>query len=65
MSRVILKKKSQRRIGGMCFTSIDIIGGNIYSINTKNMNHVHKYSKDLMSVIIILGTNISGGDTTD
>ena len=64
MSRVI-KNISQIRIGGMCFTSIDIIGGNIYSINTKNMNHVHKYSKDLMSVIIILGTNISGGDTTD
>ena len=27
------------------------------------MNHVHKYTKGLLSVIINLGTNIRGGDT--
>ena len=29
----------------------------------KNLNHVHKDSKDLVSVIIIMSENISGGDT--
>ena len=29
----------------------------------KNLNHVHKDSKDLVSVIITLGGNISGGET--
>ena len=27
------------------------------------MNHVHKDTKDLLSVIITLGKNIRGGDT--
>ena len=43
--------------------SIAAIGGKIYSDNTKNTNHVNKYSKDLVSVIINLGTNIIRGDT--
>ena len=29
----------------------------------KNLNHVHKESKDLLSVIIILGTDVNGGET--
>ena len=29
----------------------------------KNLNHIHKYSKDILSVIIILGTDVHGGET--
>ena len=29
----------------------------------KNINHVHRDSKDLLSVIIILGTYVNGGET--
>ena len=29
----------------------------------KNLNHVHKDSKDLLSVIIILVTDVNGGET--
>ena len=28
-----------------------------------NLNHVHKDSKDILSVIIILGTDVNGGET--
>ena len=35
-----------------------VIGGKLYSNNPKNMNHVHKYTKYLLSIIIYLGTNI-------
>ena len=41
------------------FTSIDVIAGKIYSNHPKNMNNVHKNTKDLVSFIINLGTNIS------
>ena len=40
-----------------------VIGGKLYSNHHKNISHVHKESKDLVSVIINLGKNISGGDT--
>ena len=40
-----------------------VIVGRLYSNHPKNMNHVHKDSKDLVSVIINLGGNISGGGT--
>ena len=39
------------------------IGGNLYTRHVKNLNHVHKYSKDILSVIIILGTDVNGGET--
>ena len=39
------------------------IGGNLYTRNVKNLNHVKKDSKDLLSVIIILGTDVDGGET--
>ena len=39
------------------------IGGNLYTRHAKNLNYVHKDSKDLMSVIIILGTDVHGGET--
>ena len=38
------------------------IGGNLYTRHAKNINHVHKYSKDILSVIIILGTYVNGGE---
>ena len=50
-------------IGGNLFTSMDVIGGKIFSNHPENLNHVHKDSKDLVSVIITLGRNIRGGDT--
>ena len=40
-----------------------VIGSKLYSNHLKNMNHVHKDGKYLVSVIITLGGNISGGDT--
>ena len=39
------------------------IGGNLYTRHVKNRNYVHKDSKDLLSVIIILGTYVNGGET--
>ena len=50
------------RIGDTCFTSLAIIGGNLYTRHVKNLNHVHNDSKDLLSVIIILGTDVNGGE---
>ena len=49
------------RIGDTCFTSLETIGGNLYARHPNNLNHVHKDSKDLLSVIIILGTDVRGG----
>ena len=40
-----------------------VIGGKLYRNHPKNLNHVHNDTKDLVSVIIILGKDISGGDT--
>ena len=51
------------RIGETIFTSTSIIDGNLYSNHPKNLNHVHKDSEYLVSVIITLGEDISGGDT--
>ena len=42
---------------------MDVIGGKVFSNSPKNMNHVHKDTKYLFSVIITLGTNTRGGDT--
>ena len=39
------------------------IGGNLSTRHPKNLNHVHKDSNNLLSVIIILGTNVHGGET--
>ena len=57
------KIPSKWRIGETCFTYIAFIGSKLFSNNPKNMNHVHKDGKYFLSVIITLGTNISGGDT--
>ena len=40
-----------------------VIGGKLYSNHPKNLNHVHKDAKDLVSVIIKVGKYICGGDT--
>ena len=42
---------------------MDVIGGKLFSNHPKNMNHVHKYTDYLFSVLIYLGKNISGGET--
>ena len=51
------------RIGETIFTSMAVIGGRLFSNHHKNLDHVHKESKYLVSFIITLGGNISGGDT--
>ena len=53
------------RIGDKCFTSLATIGGNLYTRHVKNLNHVHKDSKNLLSVIIILGTYVIGGKVSN
>ena len=39
-----------------------VIGGKLFSNHPKNLNHVHKDSKDLVYVIITLVKDISGGN---
>ena len=51
------------RIRETFFTSIAVIGGKIKINHPKNMNHVHRDSKELVSVIITPEKNISGGYT--
>ena len=53
----------QCRIGATCFTSLSTIVVNLFTRNPKNINHVHKDSNNILSVIIILGTNYHGGKT--
>ena len=42
--------------------SLETIGGNLFTRHPKNINHAHKDSHNLLSVIIILGTNVHGGE---
>ena len=51
----------QCRIGDTCFMSLATIGGNLFTRHPKNLNNAHKYSKYLLSVIIILVTDVHGG----
>ena len=46
------------RKGDTCFTSLSTIEGNLFGRHTKNIHHLHKYSKDLLAVIIKLKTNV-------
>ena len=39
------------------------IGNNLFTRHPNNLNHVDKYSNDLLSVIIMLGKNVHGGET--
>ena len=54
---------SQCRIREICLTPMRVIGGKCYSNNPKNMNNINKEINDLVSVIITMVTNISGGNT--
>ena len=40
-----------------------VIGGKLFSNNPKNMCHIYKETKDLLSIITTLGNNTIGGDT--
>ena len=60
MAKTILP--STCRIGETIFTSMAVIGGKLYRNQPKNLNHVHKDTKYLVSVIITLGKYIIGGD---
>ena len=51
------------KIGDTCFTSLANIGGNLYTRHVNNIDHLHKDSKYLLSVIIISGTYVNGGET--
>ena len=59
-AKVMIPKEC--RIGDTCSTSLETIGGKLYTRHLNNLNHVHKDSKDLLSVIIILGTDVNGGE---
>ena len=50
-------------IGDTCFTSFATIGGNLYTRYPNNLNPVHIDSNNLLSMIIILGTDVNGGET--
>ena len=39
------------------------IGDELHSNHPKNLNHVHKDTKAMVSIIITVGKYISGGDT--
>ena len=39
------------------------IGGNLYTRQANNLNHIHRDSQDLLPVITILGTDVNGGET--
>ena len=57
------KIPKQCRIGDTYFMSLANIGGNFLTRHLENLNHVHKESNNLLSVIIILVTNVHGGET--
>ena len=39
------------------------IAVNLFTRHPNNLNRVHKYSNDILSVIRILGTDVHGGET--
>ena len=63
MDKAKEKIPKQCIIGDTCFTSLANIGGNLFSRNPKNNNHLHKDSNNLSSAIIILVTDVHGGET--
>ena len=56
------KVPKQIRVTDTCFTSLANIWGNLFTGYPNNFNQVHKDSNNLLSVIIILGTNVHGGE---
>ena len=57
------KISKECRIGDTYFTSFATIGGHLYTRHANNFNHVHRETGDLLSVIIILGTDFNGGES--
>ena len=59
------KKKipNQCIIGDTCFTWLETIQGDLFTRHPKNLNHVNKYSNNLLSVIIILGPDVHVDET--
>ena len=51
------------RTGDTGFMSLATIGGNLPTRHPTNINHVHKDSNYLLSVIMALGTDVDGGET--
>ena len=62
MDKAKEKIPNQCIIGDTCFISLATIGGNLFTIHLKNLNRVHKDSNNILSVIIILGTNVHYGE---
>ena len=50
-------------IGDTCFTLLETIGDDLFTRHPKNINHVHKNSNNLLSVIIILGPDVHVDET--
>ena len=42
---------------------METIEGNLFIRHAKNLNNVHKDSNNFLAVMIILGTNVHGGET--
>ena len=63
LERIVLRVKyeipKECIIGDTFFTPLSIIGENLFTRHPKNINHVHKYNKDLLSVIIYLETDVN------
>ena len=62
MDTVKEKVPKQFRIGDTCFTSLEIIGGDLSTRHSINISHLRKDSNDILSVMIILGTYVHGGE---
>ena len=51
------------RIGETCFISVVIIGGDLLSTHPINLNHLHRNTKDILSLIFTLGTDVGNAKT--
>ena len=61
-TKTIGGKRGKCRIVNTCIAYVAVISGKLFRKFSRNKNHVHKYEKCLLYVIIKLGTNVSGGD---
>ena len=57
------KIPKQCSIDDACFTPLATIGVSLYTREPKSLNNLQKYVNDLLSVIIILGTDVHVGET--
>ena len=55
MDKAKEKIPKQCSVCDTCFTSLATIGGDLFTRHPKNINHVHKDSNNILSLIIILG----------